>query len=440
MIFFDFMMNFKNFKLSIITKYVLKEFLLTFLLTFSFFFITFFINFILVNIKPLLEKSLPFDLVAVMMISYFPDIIIFSLPFGTMLATLMTMGRFSSDNEIIAFKSLGFNMMKVFTPIFICSFIITIITFFVNDRLVPIAWHQRIVTMKKVSSIKPTLNFKSKTVKKQEKKTIYTNIVEDTKIEGLIIIDVDDSGNKRIISAKSADIVSSKQRSGVIELKLYNTMIQFENKDRPGEFNFGYSDTLTYYVDLQEFYDESLENIPSIAKYTIENYQDVQKYKKGYLFDVYKRKVEISKLKNDIANDTALTNDYLNNNKDYNIYIQNLKNYESKISNCANLVNDKINNLGLNVNLLEFYRKFTNPLACIIFAIFAAPIGIFSRKAGFQIGFILGLFLTGFYWFAFVASMTLGRKFVLTPFIAMSLPNLFFLVIGVIALLKRLKE
>ena len=104
------------------------------------------------------------------------------------------------------------------------------------------------------------------------------------------------------------------------------------------------------------------------------------------------------------------------------------------------LKKEKIKNTSLNSSLLEFYRKFANPLACIIFVIFACPIGIYSRKSGYQIGFILGLFLTAFYWFSFMGSWTLGQRFIISPIIAMSLPNLIFLIFGILFLLKRLKE
>ena len=101
-----------KFGLLIVTKYVLKEFLITFLLAFFFFFVMFFLNFILVHIQELLKKSIPFYLIIKLMITYLPVILIYSFPFGIMLATLMTMGRYSSDNEIIAFsQSRGYEVI-----------------------------------------------------------------------------------------------------------------------------------------------------------------------------------------------------------------------------------------------------------------------------------------------------------------------------------------
>ncbi len=434
-----------KFKLLIVTKYILKEFLFTFLLTFLFFFVIFFINFILVHIQELLKKSVPFYLISLLMLTYMPIILIYSLPFGIMLATLMTMGRYSTDNEIIAFRTLGFNIMKIFTPIFICGAIVTIITYFINDQLYPISWQQRNIIINNISKIKPTFNFKSKTVQKHEDITIYTDIVNDNNINGLIIIDRDENNDKRIITAQSADIIISKDKEGIIELKMNQTMLQFNNKNRPSDFNYGYSDTLQYYLNLLEFIDISEK--PSMAKTTIENYKDIKKFEIDFTVSKLNRIIRYFMLREETQKLKSLYKDYLDESISYNNYINNIKSIDNNlfsdsenVDTLTKLKKEKVKNSSLNMSLLEFYRKFANPLACIIFVIFACPIGLFTRKAGYQIGFIIGLFLTAFYWFSFMGTWTLGQRFLIIPIIAMSLPNLIFLILGLLFLIKRLKE
>lgn len=435
----------KNFRLLIVTRYVLKEFLITFLLAFFFFFVMFFLNFILVHIQELLKKSIPIDLIIKLMITYLPVILIYSLPFGIMLATLMTMGRYSSDNEIIAFRALGFNIMKIFLPIFICGLIVTLVTFIINDKLYPIAWHQRMIIINNINKIKPTFNFKSKTVQKHEDVTIYTDIVNNNNIKGLLIIDRDENNDKRIITAKSAEILTSKDKEGIIELKMNKTMLQFNNKNRPNDFNFGYSENLYYFINLIELIDESQR--PSMAKTTLENFNDIKKFRVEYNNNEHNKKLRYITLIADTEKLKSSYENYLNNNISDKKYLENLKIIDKNISSDSDdeftllkLKKEKIKNTSLNSSLLEFYRKFANPLACIIFVIFACPIGIYSRKSGYQIGFILGLFLTAFYWFSFMGSWTLGQRFIISPIIAMSLPNLIFLIFGILFLLKRLKE
>ncbi|HOF00659.1 MAG TPA: LptF/LptG family permease [Spirochaetota bacterium] len=423
----------KNVSYSIVTKYILKEFLPTFIVAFLFFFIIFVINHVLYYIKPLFEKNIPLDLIGMMFVTAFPLFTILSLPFGMMLATLMTMGRFSTDNEIVAFRALGFNIMRVFGPIFICGAIVSILSFIVYDWIYPISMSEQRYTIRKISQIKPTIDFKSKKIKKYGEKTLFTDIVKDTSIEGLIIIDGENQD--RIITAKEAIISNSETRKGSIELKMNGTMIQFDNVDRPGEFNFGYSDSIFYYIDYLDF-EKSASGISSSERRTYEILEQVKKYKGKFAEDrnvKYKEYINIYESTNNIKNNSK---NFVNNNK----YTEKLYQIDNNIETMIKSDYKKYRDKSLNNHLIDLYNKFALPLACIIFAIFAAPIGIFSRRAGFSIGFVVGVFLCAIYWFAYYGSRILGIKKILTPFIAMFGPNMFFLVVGLFFLIKRLRE
>lgn len=423
----------KNVSYSIITKYMLKEFLPTFIVAFLFFFIIFVINHVLYYIKPLFEKNIPLDLIGMMFVTAFPLFTILSLPFGMMLATLMTMGRFSTDNEIVAFRALGFSIMKIFGPVFLCGAVVSILSFIVYDWIYPISMSEQRYTIRKISQIKPTIDFKSKKIKKYGEKTLFTDIVKDTSIEGLIIIDGENQD--RIITAKEAIISNSETRRGSIELKMNGTMIQFDNVDRPGEFNYGYSDSIFYYIDYLDF-EKGSSGTSSSERRTYEILEQVRKYRGKFAEDMnvkYKEYINIYENTNNVKNNRK---NFANNNK----YTEKLYQIDNNIETMIKSDYKKYKDKSLNNHLIDLYNKFALPLACIIFAIFAAPIGIFSRRAGFSIGFVLGVFLCAIYWFSYYGSRILGVKRILSPFIAMFGPNIFFLIVGLFFLIKRLRE
>ena len=118
----------------------------------------------------------------------------------------------------------------------------------------------------------------------------------------------------------------------------------------------------------------------------------------------------------------------------------NLRGLDNYLNSMDRIKKDKPNTYSLNRRKIDFYDKFSLPLACIIFVIFGAPIGIYSRRAGYAFGFIIGLMLCGIYWFFYYGMIVMGKKMVLPPFISVFLPNLVFFVIGIIILIKRLLE
>ena len=357
------MIDLKNFKFKIVTKYILKEFLPTFLITFLFFFFIFIINHILVYIKPLLEKSIPIDLIMMLIITILPLYILFCLPFGILLAVLMTMGRFSTDNEIVAFRALGFNMIQIFLPIFICSLVITFVGFIINDRILPFAIHEQRNTLRKIMYIKPTLDFKSKTVKPYAGKVIFTDIVNDNSIEGLVILEKKD-GQTQIISTKKAEISSPPDRKNSIKISMDDAMIQFENIDRPNEFNYGYSDEISYYINFIEDTEDN-RNISGNEMTTFQILKEIDKNKKDIKLEKKSRMANIVRMKEENRKLEDSYYDYLKGLIPESLYIENLKKIDSNLTNIMNMKNEKIRSDNLNFNLIEFYRKFALPLACL---------------------------------------------------------------------------
>lgn len=426
--------------MKIVTKYILSEFLPTFFICFIFFFMMYIINHILVIIKPLIEKNIPFDLVMMMIITILPTYTMFSFPFSILLASLMTVGRFSGDNEIVAFKSVGISLNRVFKPIFLTGAVIMVIAFGINDRLKPLGMKKQFETRNKISSIKPTLYFKSKTVKKYGGKVLFTETVKDTSINGLIIIDRDNDGEKRIISAKNALFQTPKEMKEAVEIKMENAMVQFQQKDRPQEFHYGFGKSISYYIKFMDFDSNSSFYSSAEVKNTLELFHDVQTHETNFHKDLSNKAIEYVRTQ-EILRDTVLSlysND--SNKESKQIYKTTLKNLDNYTTTLTTLRKEKNSNYSLNRTLIDFYDKFSLPLACIIFVIFGAPIGIYSKRAGYAFGFIIGLMLCGVYWFFYYGMIVMGKKMMISPFLSVFLPNLVFLVIGIIILIKRLSE
>ena len=424
--------------MKIATKYILSEYLPTFFIWFIFFFMMYIINHILVIIKPLIEKNIPFDLVWMMIVTILPTYTMFSFPFSILLATLMTIGRFSGDNEIVAFKSVGISLTTVFKPIFITGFIVMLVAFGINDRLKPLGMKKQFETRNKIATIKPTLYFKSKTVKKYGNKVLFTDTVKDTSINGIVIIDRDNDNQKRIISAKKALFQTPEEMKEAVEIQMEDAMVQFQQKNRPQEFHYGFAETIKYYIKFMDFDDSNSFRSSADVKNTIELFKDVQTQRANVSNEINNKEGEYIR-NQELFRDTAYST-YYQNNRSSNSNRNNLRGLDNYLNSMERIKKDKLNTYSLNRRKIDFYDKFSLPLACIIFVIFGAPIGIYSRRAGYAFGFIIGLMLCGIYWFFYYGMIVMGKKMVLPPFISVFLPNLVFFVIGIIILIKRLLE
>jgi lipopolysaccharide export system permease protein len=73
---------------------------------------------------------------------------------------------------------------------------------------------------------------------------------------------------------------------------------------------------------------------------------------------------------------------------------------------------------------LEFHKKFSIPFSCVVFVLFAFPVGLLARKSGRAVGFGIGLLMASLYWWLLLIGHTLGIRLELPPAFAMWFPNL----------------
>jgi lipopolysaccharide export system permease protein len=71
-----------------------------------------------------------------------PQFIAYALPISLLLATLMAYGRLSNDSELISLQGCGVSFNRIVAPAVVISFLVTGITFVINEFVVPPANYQ----------------------------------------------------------------------------------------------------------------------------------------------------------------------------------------------------------------------------------------------------------------------------------------------------------
>jgi lipopolysaccharide export system permease protein len=97
-------------------KYLIRDMLFSFSVSFLFFFAVFFVNQLLLMAQEILAKHVPFYQVVMLVFFAMPQIIAMSTPFASLMGTLMTIGRMSSDNEVLIILASGLSYRMVFIP------------------------------------------------------------------------------------------------------------------------------------------------------------------------------------------------------------------------------------------------------------------------------------------------------------------------------------
>jgi len=133
----------------------------------------------------------------------------------------------------------------------------------------------------------------------------------------------------------------------------------------------------------------------------------------------------------------------INENRDYNNKTP-VSNYEEKekirsLNNNARQFQNEftlIENYEKNNNkfLVEIHKKFTLAVACILFTLVGAPLGILVRKGGITIASALSIAFFLIYYILLIWGEQLADRALLDPAIGSWMPNIVLFIVGIIIL------
>ena len=88
-------------------------------------------------IRKIVEFGLPLFLAIKVLFFSLPSFLVLSFPMAVLLSTLLAYGKLSANSELLALKSLGIKTSRIITPAITVSILMTGLTFYFNDNLVP---------------------------------------------------------------------------------------------------------------------------------------------------------------------------------------------------------------------------------------------------------------------------------------------------------------
>jgi len=409
--------------------YLFKETFFSFLVAFAFFFFIFFVNQLLLMAKDILSKKVPFEQVSLLILYSIPGIIAMSTPFASLLGTLITIGRLTSDNEILVILSSGLSYRNIFTPALLVGVIVALFSFVANDVLLPIGTIQFRSLYRRILNSTPALEIEANTVKKFGETAIITGDVNGKEIKDMMIIDRTSEGERRVISAQSAEFVDAGKEG--IRLDMNNAFILTSKEVQ--RRNYDYADTGVLRYRIQP--DELMQNTATISAREMSSrdvwtsIRDKEKSLSNQLNERNNRTIQAAIGLENAVRKGPSSSEWKNRGS-----LSSAFNRDYQISKA--LLNDR----NLLIFKLEFYKKFSLPFGAFAFIVLAVPLGLFAKKSGQAVGFILGIFISFLDWAMLLGGQNMGLKLGFSPFWAMWTPDILVVVIGVILCLLRVRK
>jgi len=412
-----------------IFQYILLEMLFSFAICFCFYFFIFFVNQILLMAKEVLTKRVPFNQVALLILFSLPTVIAMSAPFACLVGTLMTVGRLTSDNEILVMLSSGLSYKNVFFPAVAVGIIISILSFFTNDVLLPAGTVQFNKLWRKILVSTPSLEMEANSVKKFRNTIIVTGDVTDNVIDNLLIMDRTEDGERRIILANSAELKDSGKEG--LNLNLDSAFVHSSKEISREDYDYANTDHLQYWVSNEDIIQQYVSVSPREMS-SRDVYSAILEKKTDLALKLNDRKLRM--INNAVSLENILRAGA--NGEGWNRRVATVSTFQRDVDSLKSMMNDRT----ITIYIIEIYRKFSVPLGAFCFVFLAVSIGLMAKKSGQTIGFIIGVIITVIYWSMLFIGQTMGLRAGTPPFWSMWLPNIFFLFIGVILAVIRVRK
>ena len=410
-------------------KYIVGETLLSFTVCFFIFFFIFFVNQMLFIAEDMLSKKAPVPQVIRLLIYAVPSVVSLSAPFACLVGTLMTIGRLTSDNEILVMLSSGLSYRMIFAPAFAVGVFISALSFFANDVLLPAGRVQYGRLYRQVLASTPALELSAHSVKRFKDTVIVTGEVTGTSIDDVFIIDKTGDGERRVIMAKNAELRDAGKEG--LSLELNQAFVQSSKEVARYDYDYASSRFLRYWVPQEDMIQAISSLTPSemssrdVRKAIREKRETLRKQ----LDQRYRRALNHAlTLENSLRKGPG--------HEAWNHRAQALAGFTRETRAAEALIKDR----SLRQHLIEYYKKFSLPLGAFSFMFLTVPMGLMVKKNGGAIGFIFGIVIAFIYWVLLIGGQTMGLRLGYSPFWCMWLPDIAAVVIGFSLTLIRIKK
>ena len=300
-----------------------------------------------------------------------PYLLTYTLPIAALTAVLLSLGRLSSDNEIVAIRASGINLFSLILPLLIVNLILSLVLVIFNDRVIPYAHYAFRKTLVEVGIRNPTAALEPGVfINSFQKYILFIYRIDQNKLTNVRIYEPQGEGKPtRTIVAKRGEFIAMPEKN-IIKLKLMHGTSDEPDPQNPTSFyklNFK-----TYFMTLNLIQMQDKDKIE----------------KKPKDMTIQELRNEIRKLKKEGIDPTPL--------------------------------------------VTEINTKISLAFSCFVFVLLGSSLAIITHRREKSINFGIAFIIVGVYYLLFLGSQGLSLEGYVDPKIAMWIPNIVLGIIGAI--------
>jgi lipopolysaccharide export system permease protein len=355
--------------MKILRNYFLKEFIGPLILALVALSFIFTLGYLVQIAYLVINKGVDIVSVAKLFILRIPAILIYILPISTLVAILMSMGRLSSDNEIVTLRACGIHLIRLVAPLLTLGLLLSVVMVIFNDRVIPYAHFESRKTLIEVGMQNPAAALEPGVfINSFDKYILFIYSIDGNKLSNVRIYEPQGEDKPtRIIVAKRGEFLALPEKN-MVKLKLMDGTADEPDPNNP--HNFYKLNFKTYFMSLNF---GNLKDKNSIEK-------------KPKDMTINELRAQIAKLKKEHIDYTPM--------------------------------------------VAEINEKISLAFSSFVFILMGLPLAVITRRREKSINFGMAFIIIGVYYLMLLGLEALSIQGYIDPTLALWLPNIIFGSVG----------
>lgn len=251
--------------MKIIRSYTLREIILPFFLSLIVLTCVFLLGNLIQLTNLVINKGVSIGIICRLFLYYIPVLLGYTLPISCLISIILTFSRFSVDNEILALRASGLHLWKLLTPLIFIGIILSMVSFLLNDRIIPYAHHEQRKMLKNLGTSNPTALLEAGIfIQSFDDQIIFIHRLEGNLMYNISIWQPQEDGPTRTIIANRGEFTVVPEEKK-IKFKLIDGTTDEPNLENPENFYKLNFDTYFMTLDLSEGEKEVIKKPKSMS-------------------------------------------------------------------------------------------------------------------------------------------------------------------------------
>ncbi len=431
-------------------------------------------QFLILYIDLLIGKGLPLGVILELIITNLASMVVLAVPMAVLVASLMAYGKITELNELTAIRAAGINPIHVINPVLVASILLSIFLMWFSNDILPDANQRARSLFIDIRLKKPGFDLKENEF--YDGIDNYTFLVKEITNESDSLRDVTiyqhpTRNRKEAYIKAERGRLASKQSGQTLTLFLNNgSVLRKLDRRQRGKlvdvFEETKFDRYRISFDLSDLAfsrsnpadrsrNDRTMNIQAMSSVVDSLKNQIEKQKKhiiknkNFIYPTLTRintgrnkESELKQSKIDSADSPYesqfLALQRLESKKEqvklHEISLMKLRNYKSFIEDIVSDTQWRFEKIAQ--YLVEIHKKFSIPIACIVFVLLGAPIGMYTKKGNLGYAALIGTVFLTFYWISIIQGEKMADRLFISPFTGMWLSDIILGAIGLIMVIS----